>query len=68
MSKPTNKCNYCDFTYAHVNHLLDHLNACHTKCGICFDVVFDNDEFDDDFAICSDCRKNESEQWPVDDE
>ena len=39
----------------------NHLNATHTKCFHC-GTVFNNDEFDDDYAICGKCREKESEE------
>ena len=53
------KCAYC----AHECEQEDygkHLNEKHVKCGICFKVVFDGDEFDDDLLICKECRLKEN--------
>jgi hypothetical protein len=51
------KCNYCDFTYETFEELILHLNKKHVSCGVCCKVVFDVDEFDDDYSVCFECRK-----------
>ena len=55
------KCNYCDFVWEDEEEYGKHLNATHTKCFHC-SAVFNNDEFDDDYAICGKCREKESEE------
>jgi acetyl-CoA carboxylase beta subunit len=55
------KCNYCDFVWEDEEEYGKHLNAAHTKCFHC-STVFNNDEFDDDYAICGKCREKESEE------
>ena len=54
------KCNYCDFVWEDEEEYGKHLNATHTKCFHC-STVFNNDEFDDDYAICGKCREKKNE-------
>jgi hypothetical protein len=56
------KCNYCDSTHKTKAEYHAHLNKKHTRCFYC-SSVFNNDQFDDDYAICGKCREKESEEW-----
>jgi len=51
------KCNYCDFEYEKTSKYVDHLNACHYRCGSCGDVV-DTDK------SCEMCERD-SHAWDV---
>jgi len=53
------KCAYCDFECEREDYF-KHLNESHAKCGTCFKVVFDTDEFDDELLICGECRLKEN--------
>jgi len=55
------KCDYCDFIYKTRSEHLAHLNDVHTRCFHC-SSIFNNDEFDDDYAVCGICREKENEE------
>jgi len=55
------KCNYCDSTHKTKAEYHAHLNKKHTRCFYC-SSVFNNDQFDDDYAICGKCREKENKE------